>query len=883
MPGAIFAPWRRRRRRIGAITLPPPDIPNTPSPANAATAYYTLLSWLSARATSFDIYLDTGNPPTTLVASRYPSPSFVPTLTPGTTYYWRIIASNDGGPVTGPVWSFTAPSATAVHLAIAGTVVSSTSLLQSLVLHDVLGSEPNSGSLTCATTAPALGASIRIGLGTLDDAHLLFGGEIQDFDQTYFASPAKAALYPVTLIDHTFRLNKRRPFGTWVNVSASTIARTLVAAFATGFTANHVQDNLPAVSINFDGSQDFMSCLRNLATAISDSTNKGKTKVDYTKDVWLYLTYTGEQPDPLDRTHPPLNEPAPIRFSLDLSQMRTRVYGKGHGEALLSDVSIGEFILPIADAVMFNASGGKAIASTTPDGAQTQILTYTGVRLGGSGSLVGPGAAPSVAPTVATTAGTELGAGVYQYAYTDVTAAGETIPSPIGSITTGPMAAPAAPQVAYFNTGAPAFPFAVGDGIRYWAVTFGTADGETAPSPTFAPAVPYPLGPGGPYAANVLFTVGPSGTTYRRIYRTVQNGSQLKLVATVADNTTTTYVDSTFDGSLGANAPTSTTALSQRVNVTGIAIGQASVTARKLYRTVVNGSQLKLLTTIADNTTTTFGPDTTVDGSLGANAPTSDTSGLTQPAGQVIAGATSLPTASAGPFSATGGWVTLYGQQTVRYTGISGNNLTGIPASGPGSITTTVIYGSPVLPAPSLTGVVGVALALAKDSSVNIWVQRDDLAAQAQLGALELDDQGNPTDGIREYTIVDERSTEARMIALCDADLAIFSRPVVAAEYYTRDPKTKAGRTATISLSTVTGSTVLPAVFDPLVFDGAVFLTTDTTVDALTPWGQTGDFTIQSVDITFDAPELNPLYHVMATSVSFTLTDLLRRVALTSS
>lgn len=53
----------------------------------------------------------------------------------------------------------------------------------------------------------------------------------------------------------------------------------------------------------------------------------------------------------------------------------------------------------------------------------------------------------------------------------------------------------------------------------------------------------------------------------------------------------------------------------------------SSVTSRKIYRTEGGGSTYKLLTTLSDNTTTTY-TDNIADGSLGATAPSSNTAGL---------------------------------------------------------------------------------------------------------------------------------------------------------------------------------------------------------------------------------------------------------------
>lgn len=82
-----------------------------------------------------------------------------------------------------------------------------------------------------------------------------------------------------------------------------------------------------------------------------------------------------------------------------------------------------------------------------------------------------------------------------------------------------------------------------------------------------------------------------------------------------------TYIDSAGESTPGALLTLTTTTNNQGANLTNIPLGPAPLTtARKIYRTAVGGAQLKLLTTINDNSTTTFA-DTTADGSLGVNAP----------------------------------------------------------------------------------------------------------------------------------------------------------------------------------------------------------------------------------------------------------------------
>lgn len=61
-----------------------------------------------------------------------------------------------------------------------------------------------------------------------------------------------------------------------------------------------------------------------------------------------------------------------------------------------------------------------------------------------------------------------------------------------------------------------------------------------------------------------------------------------------------------------------------QVAVTAIPTGGAAVTARRLYRTTAGGSSFLRLTTLADNTTTSY-TDTVADGALGVAVPTQNT------------------------------------------------------------------------------------------------------------------------------------------------------------------------------------------------------------------------------------------------------------------
>lgn len=343
----------------------------------------------------------------------------------------------------------------------------------------------------------------------------------------------------------------------------------------------------------------------------------------------------------------------------------------------------------------------------------------------------------------------------------------------------------------------------------------------------------------------VTVPIGGAGVTDRKIYRTVAGGSALKLLGPVGNNTATVANDGQPDSALGAAPPITNTAGAEyhAVQLSNIATGPAAVTNRKVYRTVVNGAQLKLLWPMGDNTTTTL-LDQVADAGLGINAPTGDTSGLQQVPGQVPAGSASMVVANAGVFQAAGGWAVIgNGEQVVRYTATTANSLTGLPPLGIGAITAAVAYNSTVTAAPLLTGVAGLTAALVKGDEVYLVVRRDDAARQTALAAMV-----HVGPGIREEWVQDRRLAIPEARARGDATLALRPLEDVTITYRCRDLRTASGKTITVNL---------PA-----------------------PTNLSGSYKIQHVTIgNFRPyPTQYPTYTVTASSRRFSFEDWLRRM-----
>ena len=91
-------------------------------------------------------------------------------------------------------------------------------------------------------------------------------------------------------------------------------------------------------------------------------------------------------------------------------------------------------------------------------------------------------------------------------------------------------------------------------GAHTYAVAFYNGAGITCPGPTAIATVVNAAVNGKVEMTNL--PIGPVGTTGRKLYRSTVANTNLVLLATIANNTDTTYTDNIADGSLGAAAVT---------------------------------------------------------------------------------------------------------------------------------------------------------------------------------------------------------------------------------------------------------------------------------------------------------------------------------------
>jgi hypothetical protein len=727
-------------------------------------------------------------------------------------------------------------------------------------IEQILNDQTDTASFRMRGVVPVAGQTIAIYTGDTDVDSQLFGGRILETTQLYESRKQNRA-HDIRCVDPTWLLNRRTVLTAYTAQSATAIVLDLVARFARGVSTRNVVLGLPVIDAITFTNEYLPVCL----TAICERIG-GHWYLGYDGDLHVFLS---ESPDANAITDAAPHGAADLALAEDLSQVVTKVIGRGGGARCAIDTPPGATELPVdEDQETWYATTGGLVETGT------QVIQYAGVRgRGGLGALVGSSNAPA-GLTLWRAANGALGVGTYQYGATFVTGGGESTIGPLTSIsvTGAAYTAPVAPTRSQRTQGTSGM--VPGGTYKFvWSFLYHGGGRTTSPALTqvvngfwWDVYVGTPAGAGlSYYFPELAPSQGPLG--FIEIYRTTNGGStfyldtQWSAAMFAAMGAGYWAISSNYSDAVLATGPTLLAAggTFNAVSISDIPVSSASsVTQRKLYRTTANGTQPKLLTTLANNTATTY-VDGAADGTLGANPPASDTSGLTDNR-QVQPGVTELPVSSTAPFAAdggtSGGWVRV-GTMPIHYTGIGAGVLTGLPATGNGALTAPVRYGTQILVQPRLVGIPAsgtgaITVAIARGDTITIRLEQLDTAARDVM-ANRLQPPGGPVtadDGVIELVVSDSRFGLVELQDHLDATLLDRKDPQRTLTFTSRDPTLQVGRLITIN-------------------------TTEPPIS--------GTFRIHKIAITEIAiaggrASVHPLKRVEASSKIYKFTDLLRRL-----
>lgn len=659
----------------------------------------------------------------------------------------------------------------------------------------------NSGANTCSfvvdgdSNPPKVGEKIQIIDEFAEPRRLLFAGNVQSVEQVYEGLNTQLA-WNVSAVDFTWLLNRRRPFGEYHNISASDIAKDLINRYAPGFTTNFVQTNLARVSIAFDGSWDLQTCLSVLARMIGG----GHWYVDFNQDLHFFhivppdvnmptapstTVATPGTPTGLLRvgpgSAPTVAQGAAFGSGFSFSPgfflfQVTFVYDNGtesaYGPATcvaldgqhkiaFSDLPIGPAIgtLTVIKRRIYYKFNGIYGGSTRVAFCQIDDNTTTAFTTVGFAPQTGEIA--NISSTIFNVV-PPVEAYVAPPAYLET-----SVPNPSATTTPGILCQPEYRPAGQTQT--------IIWSIGLWRFRVRNIYQDLTESQMGPASVPFqsdavnaisldniPVGTainGVPVIARRIlaaFGTNPSDADYTSWWIVPNNTAMTAVVYPTTAN------QQAGAGASGAIPPTP-----DRNPVWPNDDGPFlegfdppdDVTDDSPY--LLRNPQVTSQVDLSQVRNRIF--------IRGAGSSTTDTVGSTS---------TTIPVADTSYYSTNGGQVFVEGQ-VLSYTGVS-------TAEGPGNLI--------------LNGTVGEEIN--SGAPVSLYLMVEDKASQAEMGLIELDFNGRPTDGVHEYVIIDgSLETPYQMFTRGMAELELYSRTITTVRYSTRDPKTRPGVMVHISLT----------------------------------------------------------------------------------
>jgi hypothetical protein len=721
-----------------------------------------------------------------------------------------------------------------IYLEVLGSARAPRLRRDGLQIHDTVGDAPSTAMCRVGDQRPVVGQPIQIGLeadtlrlaatiaggpaapGSFDpDAPLLFDGVIQSVDQDYEGLLTQVA-WSCTAVDHVYALNARRPFGSFDGVAAHVVIETIMGTYAPAFTLDFVQLIAVPITIVFDGTDEMAACLSRIAAQLGAC----HWYLDGHALHFFHVGHNDGDPEPVSLLPP---APSPLsavssgapqiglvvsgwcHFSL------TYVYDDGR-ESQASEILFIDVPGP-SDTLDFTVPVGPDYFGHPV--VRRYLYQFDPANTFGIQNMLIP------IPDNVSTVFRLNGAGTVPYIARRPPRHYEPAPAPLAACTialsTGNTGACSrtSGNVSY----AVAFVYSTGvlSAIGAWSNIIHLAGSDDLLTITDLP-IGVPNVDGAPVVYRVIyqaFSAHPAGVPFDPSSPFASVYGQFL----VPDNTALTVErDLSAFNDLTPVHP-------------AFFFPYVDYTPRRTVLPPSYGPSLEVDLTQ---------PDPLVDGSptlLYEDPPLRSSEDASQVRTRVfVKGAgrplTTATVSASNSFEVDGtifdgeGGLVVVGEAVFAYTSISGGRLW--------------------LPSGSTVG-----RAWPVGTVVSLWVQCDDLDAQAELGDREAVD-GVPTDGIRDYVITDAAlDSVARCLDRGYAELVLFARPILTVTYGTRDRKTRAGRRIAINLTD-----------PPLVHPG--LLIQEVAID----------------QIEASPTPTPPRYTVTASSVRFTIGDLIQRVQL---
>lgn len=677
-------------------------------------------------------------------------------------------------------------------------------------------------SFTVADTAgwtPIAGQVVDISLGSIGNP--LFGGVLAFVT---IRREERHVWYDVRCVDWTALLNRRLVTAAWTAEDVSTIVADIVTRFTFGFTADRVQAALGTVDFAAFN-EEASSAFRRLAQLVPGG---GGSYVDPGKRVHFFGP-SGEttipSPVPLAADGELATQ---VHLEGDATQLRNRIYVEGKRARCLVPISAtafpsltggGNFELPVdnwepfpaqpgisAQVLIAAGGGGGGASGHGPGGGGGGGLRQLLMTLGsgsfavvvGAGGAAGANGGDSSFNGYAATGGGRGGAGGASGASGGCGGGGGAGSGGGGAVSGQGFSGGDGSDAECIDC----CDIYTGGGGGGAGAAGDDGEGRDAPSCT--------SDDGGDGGAGALSSISGSAVYY---CGGGAGDSRFGATGTTGAGGGTAGIGGGGDaGDAGGGGRVIIRYLTSAISATG-----GTITTDGAY-TVHTFTSSGTFTVSSSSTTINLrvGTDRVTSTGLGFQPDFSNAS--SRVAADAAIGATSLQVDST---TGASGWARV-GDQYLFHSGTATGpvRLTGIPASGAGSITAAITTGSQVAFLPVLKGIAPGSFTMdqPKDSDVVTYVRVDDTAAQAATAALE----GDGGDGVHEYTLDAPDMTLDQCTALGNSELVKFASALTTASWTTRDLGAMPGALQVINLSNPTASLSLPITDVDIQFDDSM-------------------------------------------------------------